>query len=446
MLAALGPRIDSWTLWRRSTTPPEEGFWHRMATMVMRRPVPVTLVVLSVLLVLGSPSLRMELGFPDDRVLAPGAPARFVQDVIRDEFTSEEAGAVSVVATGVEEPATRAGAVAAYAASLATLDGVTRVDSEAGIFCGGTGAVGGVPCEPGQLLVPADADPSLTGRFSRPDATYLSVVPDVEPVSDEGEDLARAIRDVPAPEALAPDEVLVGGQSAQLVDSKSSLFGDLPLALGIIATITFVLLFMMFGSVVVPAKALVLNLLSLSATFGAMVWVFQDGNGAGVLDFTPTGALAASVPVLMFCVAFGLSMDYEVFLLSRIKEEHDRGRDNETAVAVGLERTGRIVTAAALLMSVVFLAFATSSVSFIKLFGLGLTLAVLLDAFVIRGTLVPAFMRMAGEANWWAPRRLARFYERYGISEHTDLDEVDLGIDLTDGRDDDRVPVGAGST
>ena len=450
MLAALGPRIDSWTLWKRSTTPPEEGFWHRMATMVMRRPVPVTLAVLTLLLVLGSPSLRMELGFPDDRVLAPGAPARFVQDVIRDEFTSAEAGAVSVVATGVDEPAARAGAVATYAASLATLDGVTRVDSEAGIFCGGTGAVGGVPCEPGQLLVPADGDPTLTGRFSRPDATYLSVVPDVEPVSDEGEDLARAIRAVPAPGALAPDEVLVGGQSAQLVDSKASLFGDLPLALGIIATITFVLLFMMFGSIVVPAKALVLNLLSLSATFGAMVWVFQDGHGAGVLDFTATGALAATVPVLMFCVAFGLSMDYEVFLLSRIKEEHDRGRDNETAVAVGLERTGRIVTAAALLMSVVFLAFATSSVSFIKLFGLGLTLAVLLDAFVIRGTLVPAFMRMAGEANWWAPRPLARFYERYGISEHTDLDDdgdAAVGdIDLTeDHDDDDRVPAGVGS-
>ena len=154
-----------------------------------------------------------------------------------------------------------------------------------------------------------------------------------------------------------------------------------------------------------------LNLLSLSATFGAMVWIFQDGHGAGLLDFTPTGSLAAVNPVLMFCIAFGLSMDYEVFLLSRIKEEHDRGRDNIAAVAVGLERTGRIVTAAAILMSVVFLAFATSGVSFIKLFGIGLTLAVLLDAFVIRGTLVPAFMRLAGEANWWAPAPMRRFHD-----------------------------------
>jgi RND superfamily putative drug exporter len=166
----------------------------------------------------------------------------------------------------------------------------------------------------------------------------------------------------------------------------------------------------------------VINVLSLSATFGAMVWIFQDGNGADLLGFTPTGSLAATVPVLMFCVAFGLSMDYEVFLLSRIKEEHDRGADNTTSVARGLARTGRIVTAAALLMSVVFLAFATSGVSFIKLFGVGLTVAVLLDAFVIRGTLVPAFMRLAGEANWWAPAPLRRFHDRFGISEHVDLD------------------------
>ena len=245
------------------------------------------------------------------------------------------------------------------------------------------------------------------------------MVPDVEPLSEAGESLAEAVRDV---EPGFGAERLVGGQSAQLVDSKSSLFGDLPVALAIIAVITFVLLFLMFGSVVVPLKALVLNVLSLSATFGAMVWVFQDGNGADLLGFTATGSLAATMPVLMFCVAFGLSMDYEVFLLSRIKEEHDRGADNVRSVAVGLEKTGRIVTAAAILISVVFLAFATSEVSFIKLFGIGLTLAVLLDAFVIRGTLVPAFMRLAGAANWWAPAWMRRVYDRFGISEGDDLD------------------------
>jgi putative drug exporter of the RND superfamily len=216
--------------------------------------------------------------------------------------------------------------------------------------------------------------------------------------------------------------VRVTGQSAQLVDSKAALLGRMPLALAIIAGITFALLFLLFGSVVVPLKALVLNVLSLSATFGAMVWIFQDGNLSDVLGFTATGTIDASTPILMFCVAFGLSMDYEVFLLSRIKEEHDAGADDRRAVALGLERTGRIVTAAALLIAVVFLAFGTSEVTFIKLFGLGLALAVLTDAFLIRGTLVPAFMRLAGGANWWAPAPLRRLHDRIGVSEHVDLD------------------------
>jgi RND superfamily putative drug exporter len=189
----------------------------------------------------------------------------------------------------------------------------------------------------------------------------------------------------------------------------------------------------------------VLNLLSLCATFGAMVWIFQEGHLSGALNFTPTGALDSTTPILMFCVAFGMSMDYEVFLLSRIKEEHDRMGDqqvspgthpsesaawrrrrNAQSVAIGLERTGRIVTAAALLMSVVFLAFATSQVTFIKLFGIGLALAILIDAFVIRGTLVPAFMRLAGEVNWWAPKLLRRVHDRIGITEHVQLPEIVL--------------------
>jgi putative drug exporter of the RND superfamily len=167
----------------------------------------------------------------------------------------------------------------------------------------------------------------------------------------------------------------------------------------------------------VPAKAVVLNLLSLTATFGAMVFVFQEGHGSGFLGFTATGALMVTMPVLMFCIAFGLSMDYEVFLLSRIKEQHDAGADTTESVAVGLEQTGRIVTAAAALLAVVFIAFATSGISFMKLFGVGLTLAVLMDATLIRGVLVPAFMRLAGEANWWAPGPLRRLHDRFGISE-----------------------------
>ena len=185
----------------------------------------------------------------------------------------------------------------------------------------------------------------------------------------------------------------------------------MPLAAGIVVLVSFVVLFILFGSVIVPIKAFVLNLLSLSATFGAMVWIFQDGHLSGLLDFTPTGTIDLSTPILMFCVAFGLSMDYEVFLVSRIKEHHDAGLANEEAVARGLQSSGRIVTAAALLMSIVFMSLSTGHISFIKLFGLGLTLAVLADAFVIRAVL-PAFMKLAGPLNWW-PGDRARVLPRW---------------------------------
>ncbi|HYO61278.1 MAG TPA: MMPL family transporter, partial [Actinomycetota bacterium] len=237
--------------------------------------------------------------------------------------------------------------------------------------------------------------------------------PAVEAFSDAGEEFANAVREAPA-----PWDVEVTGPSAALVDTKDSIFSKVPLAGGLIAAATFVLLFLMFGSVLVPLKAIVLNMLSLTATFGALVWVFQDGNLSGVLDFTSTGFLEVSTPILMFCIAFGLSMDYEVFLLSRVKEEYDRTGDNTTSVALGLERTGRIVTAAALLLSVVFVATATSGVSMIKMFGVGLTLAVVADATLIRATLVPAFMRLAGRANWWAPGWMRKIHDRFGISEH----------------------------
>ncbi len=218
----------------------------------------------------------------------------------------------------------------------------------------------------------------------------------------------------------APFTTLVTGGSADLVDTKASLYGSLPFALAIIGLVTFVLLFLMFGSLVVPLKAVVLNMLSLSATFGALVWIFQDGHLSGLLGFTATGSIEITMPILMFAIAFGLSMDYEVFLLSRIKEEHDAGRSNTDSVASGLERTGRIVTAAAVLIAVVFIAFATSNVSFMKMFGVGMTLAVLVDAFIVRATLVPAFMRLAGAANWWAPSWMNRIYQRFGIREHSE--------------------------
>jgi RND superfamily putative drug exporter len=277
------------------------------------------------------------------------------------------------------------------------LDGVARVDALTGSYVGS------------RLVAPPGP---ASARFDGATGTWLSVVPSVEPNSAQGERLVADVRSTPA-----PFDTVVGGPSAQLVDSKASIFGRVPLAAGLIALVTFVVLFLMTGSVVVPIKAVVLNLLSLSATFGAMVFIFQDGHFAGLLNFTHTGTLDSAMPVLMFCIAFGLSMDYEVFLLSRIKEEHDATGDNMKSVAVGLERSGRIVTAAAATLSVVFIAFATSQITFIKMFGVGMALAVIVDATLIRAALVPAFMRLAGNANWWAPRPLRRLYERFGISE-----------------------------
>ena len=402
VLAVLGRRIDKWALWQRHPKDIGEGFWHRLAVLVMRRPVPIGLGVVVVLLALGQPFLHVNLGLPDERVLPPSAKTRQVHDTIRSEFPSEEVRSLRVVASNLGNPVQRMADVTGFAVGLSRFDGVKYVDSLAGRFAHGR-----------QIGPP---EPFSAVRFATSDSTWFQVVPSVDPGSKPAEKLVKDIR-----AAHGPFKAIVGGGSAELVDSKHALFSRLPIAIGIIAIATFLMLFLMFGSLLVPAKALVLNFLSLTATFGAMVWIFQDGHLSGVLDFTPTGTLDIASPILMFCIAFGLSMDFEVFLLSRIKEEYDRTGDNVQSVAVGLELTGRIVTAAAVLISVTFLAFGTSSVRFIKLFGLGMALAVLMDAFVIRGTLVPAFMRLAGRANWWLPKFLEPLHDKVRIREVSEL-------------------------
>jgi RND superfamily putative drug exporter len=404
LLAVLGRRIDRLALFRHRTKATEDGFWYRRARAVMRRPVIAVVIVTGGLVALGVPFLHLDASLSDDRVLAPGASVRRVGDAIRSGFSSREAAALAVVSA--DEADLSGDAVDGYAKALSTVPGVTRVDAATGHYLSGL-----------QLLGPTE----LSRRFTAAGrGTWLSIVPSVEPFSPAGEALVKAVRATPA-----PFPVLVGGEAARLVDGKAALARRLPLALALIALTTFVLLFLMVGSLLVPLKALVLNILSLSATFGALVFVFQEGHLAGLLHFTPTGTINVFTPVLLFCIAFGLSMDYEVFLLSRIKEEFDQGVDNDEAVAVGLERTGRIVTAAALLMAVVFVALATAQVTVVKTFGVGLTLAVLVDAFLIRATLVPAFMRLAGRANWYAPRPLRRLHLRYGIWETEPLDIVE---------------------
>ncbi len=397
LLAVLGHNVDRARVGRRREAVPGHGWWHRVATFVMRRPVPIATAVIVLLLLLGTPFLGVRFGSVDDRALPAESTSRAVSEQLRRDFAANEAEAFGVVATDADVGADLGATVGGYATALSRLDGVGRVDALTGSYADGARVA---PANPGSV------------RFGGEQGTWFSVVPEVDPVSPEGEELVRRIRSLEA-----PFHVAVGGQAAELVDSKAAILGRVPLAASIVAVTTAILLFLMFGSLLVPAKAIVLNVLSLTATFGAMVWVFQDGNGSGLLDFTATGTLDTTTPILMFCIAFGLSMDYEVFLLSRIKEEHDRSGDNTASVAMGLERTGRIVTTAAALLSVTFLAFSTSSVTIIKLFGLGLTMAVIMDATLIRATLVPAFMRLAGEANWWAPPFLRRLHHRIGLSE-----------------------------
>jgi putative drug exporter of the RND superfamily len=410
LLAVLGRRIDRFRLpiGRRRTVAPEpgSGFWHRIATWVMRRPAPIAIVVVAFLVLLGTPFLGVRFGLPDDRVLPASAQGRQVSDAIRGSFATDESSALSVAVPGIGDPQAHLADIDRYAAALSRLESVDRVDALTGTYVRGTRSQGPL-VGAGDGAVPAQAE-----RFTAADGTWLSVVPSVEPYSQAGEDLVVAVRSLDAP---------LGGQltgpSARLVDTKASLFGNLPAAGAVIAVVTFVLLFLMTGSVVIPIKALVLNLLSLTAIYGTMVYVFQDGHLAGLLGFTATGTIDTSMPVLLFCIAFGLSMDYEVFLLSRIKEEYDRTGDTVAAVAAGLERTGRIVTTAAALLAIVFIAFATSEVSFLKLFGIGTALAILVDATLIRALLVPAFMRLAGRANWWAPAPLRRLHDRIGLRE-----------------------------
>ncbi|CAN5823189.1 MMPL family transporter [soil metagenome] len=401
LLAVLGPRVDAGRVLRRQPMT-EHGFWYRQAHRVMKHPWRYITVVTALLLLLAVPFLSLRTGLIDDRVLPASASSRQATEDVRHNFASREAGALSVfVPGGAAQPEQ----LNALASELAGLDGVARVDALTGYYLGDD-------------RIPPD---DLSSRFGNDtDDTWLSVVPDVEPISGQGEDLVDRVR-----ETVRPADGVVGGPSAALVDTKAAIGSRLPLAVGFVAVATFVLLFFLTGSLLVPLKALLLNLLSLTATFGAMVWVFQQGHLAGLLGVTTTGSIDVFTPLLMFCVAFGLSMDYEVFLISRIKEEYDLDRDNEESVAMGLQRTGRIVTAAAVLLSIVFVAIATAEVAIVKLFGVGLALAVLVDAFLIRATLVPAFMRLAGRANWWAPKPLRRFHLRFGVWENEPIDILD---------------------
>lgn len=378
--------------------PVEQIFWYRSTKAVMRRSVPIGAAIVALLVLLGTPFLRIEFGSPDDRVLPKSASAHQVGDQLRESFSSNLNNGLTVVIPDVQD-ATES-ELDRYAADLSRVPEVTLVSAPGGTFVAGS------------KIGPPSAPTSVAEG-----SAFLSIRSNAPLFSEASKTQLDRLHAVSEP---AGRDALIAGGAQMNRDIVSAVTSRIPLVLALIGVITFVLLFLLTGSLVLPLKAIVLNVLSLSAAFGALVWVFQEGH-LGALGTTPTGTMEANIPVLMFCVAFGLSMDYEVFLLARIREfwlkSGGTRADADEAVALGLARTGRVVTAAALIMAIAFAALIAAQVSFMRIFGLGLTLAVIVDATLVRMALLPAFMQVMGKRNWWAPQPLARLHERIGISE-----------------------------
>ena len=378
--------------------PVDQQFWYRSTKFVMRRAVPIGLAVVALLAVLGAPFFGVKPGFPDDRVLPKSASAHQVGDMLRADFAIDSDSEVPIVipdSAGLDRAE-----VDRYAAALSMVAEVNSVSAPSGTFIGG------------RL-----AGPPLAATGEAGGATLLTVGTSLPLFSDSSETQLTRLHEVPTPGGR---DVEFGGLAQTNRDSVAAITSRLPLVLSLMAAIMLVLLFLLTGSVVLPIKALILNMLSLSAAFGAMVWVFQDGH-LGALGTTATGTLVANMPVLLFCVAFGLSMDYEVFLVSRIREfwlaSPQTSADNDESVALGLAHTGRVITAAALIMAISFAALIAAQVALMRLFGTGLTLAILMDATLVRLVLVPVFMHAMGKWNWWAPAPLVRLHRVLGISE-----------------------------
>ncbi|MFF4236194.1 MMPL family transporter [Actinomadura geliboluensis] len=402
LLAILGRGVEFGRMpWRRPTArraqrDPESGFWYRLGHSVMKHPLPYFAVVLVILGVMFVPFLNVQFGSVDARVLPKDSPTRAVVETVKKEFPNGSAEPIDVVVSGDLiprdwKPAKKGDPIPPYLEefrqNLAKLPGVTEAQ-----FTGYSGAYGGV---------------------------RISVTHKYEPMDQHAQDLVKDIRAMSLSKDGYPMHVDVGGSTASQMDLMSSLMRTLPKMALFVGVATFILLFMFFGSIVLPLKAIVMNVLSIGASFGAIVWGFQYGHLAGVLDFTPTGGVEATSMILILAVVFGLSMDYEVFLLSRIREEWDLTHDNRVAVASGMQHTGGIITSAALLFLVVVAAFSMAGITVVKLIGVGMFVAVVVDAALVRSLLVPATMRFMGAANWWLPPFLAGLHARMDLREHT---------------------------
>jgi uncharacterized membrane protein YdfJ with MMPL/SSD domain len=380
VLALLGTRVNALAPRRlkraadADARPAQSGPWYRLSRAVMRRPGTIAAGSAALLIALGMPFLDVRFTAVDASVLPTSASARQVDDALKRDFDVRRTTPITLVVRTAPGPA-----LDDYIRDVRAVEGVSAVSQP---------------------------------RPVRGGLTLVDLVPAASALSDRSQDALRTVRGLDPPFG-----VLARGQTAALADLKTSLADHLPGALAILIGATVLVLFLMTGSVVLPVKAILMNLLTLSAAFGILVLVFQDGRLEGLLGYTSQGALEATQPVFLFAVAFGLSTDYGVFLLARIKEARDRGLPNDEAVAVGLERTGRIVTAAALLFCVAVGAFATSQIIFLKELGIGTALAVLIDATIVRALLVPSLMKLLGDWNWWAPRPLARLHARIGLRE-----------------------------
>jgi RND superfamily putative drug exporter len=374
-LNILGDRVNKLRVLKRDLTPKDTGIWEKIARFTMRRPLPILFVSIVFLSWLFSLSSQVVFGQVDDRVLPKDNPAHVASDLLRERFEGRESSPVEILLRGTDAE------IQQYIDEVRNHDNIVRA-----------------------AVVPTEENT---------DWVRLNAITDVETRSPDSLDLVVALRSIDT----NLDEVLIGGGAAYYTDSQQGIEGALPIAAIWVFVTTFIILFLFTGSALIPIKAIVLNVLSLGATLGLVSWIFQNGELQWLLgEYSVTGTIDTSSVVMIALVAFGLSMDYELFLLSRIKEQHDAGYNTVNSVALGLQRSGRIITAAALILAVTFGAFASSGVSIMKMLGLGIAFAILLDATVVRGLLVPAIMRLMGKANWWAPKWLKAIHEKIGLS------------------------------
>jgi putative drug exporter of the RND superfamily len=387
LLALLGSRTDAVRVIRRKAAVSADSiFWRRCAGKVIRRPLWSALPVVVVLLALGVPFLHLQLATPDERALPANSNARLLTESLRRDYFVDFWQAVTLVASANAE------ALSQLAEPVSQMEHILRVEGPTGTY------------ENGNRVVTTSS--AATGS----DPGYALVELSVDAQSDAAQGVVQKIRGM-----IHDDQVQVGGPTANLIDSRASIAGRLPFGIALIGAATFLMLYLFTGSVVVPVKALFLNMLVLSAVLGVMVLIFQDGHLASILGVTPT-PLNLSMVVLLGSIAFSLSVDYEIFLLRRIKEAREGGLPNDEAIVAGLGRVGRIITSAAALLTITLVSFA-NGLSFMKMFGLGTAVAIVVEATLIRGVVVPAFLRVAGEFNWWAPRPLKWLHDRIGLSE-----------------------------